>query len=227
MWVNRRYWWTGGKSKRLFEERAAFGLRAGQSVSQKQPDQTESWAKLNTSGLQSGTEKQSWLHTVSVRTQNTLCQALRPPFFPFIIISGERCCQIEERPPEIHHNRSYNVIPVRTSCSEESPAHHLVLTEFSAHPQSWSPIQKPFLTKLFSAYMAAFTYPNEYVKSIDLGRPSPPATFVGESWGNWRFDLIPIQSLEYNELHLKENCDLSWFIWIYFLSNLIFHYLSW
>lgn len=48
-----------GKNWKGFEERDAFGLSAGQPVSQKQPDQTESGAKPNTSGLQSGTEKQS------------------------------------------------------------------------------------------------------------------------------------------------------------------------
>lgn len=48
-----------GKNWKDFEERDAFGLSAGQPVSQKQPDQTESGAKPNTSGLQSGTEKQS------------------------------------------------------------------------------------------------------------------------------------------------------------------------
>lgn len=48
-----------GKNWRGFEERDAFGLSAGQPVSQKQPDQTKSRAKPNTSRLQSDTEKQS------------------------------------------------------------------------------------------------------------------------------------------------------------------------
>lgn len=52
--------------------------RGKKSVYQKQPDQTESEAKPNTSGLQSGTETQSCspaeitLHIVSTSTQHTL-----------------------------------------------------------------------------------------------------------------------------------------------------------
>lgn len=72
--------------------RDAFGLSTGQSVFQKQPDQTESKAKPNTSGLQSGTEKQSCspaeitLHTGSTSTQNTLRSIAEIPN-PFKLVS--------------------------------------------------------------------------------------------------------------------------------------------
>lgn len=80
------------KKSKSCEESAPFGPSTGQSVFQKQPDQTESEAKPNTSGLQSGTEKQSCrpaeitLHTVSTSTRHTLQCTLQqrlPTFFGF------------------------------------------------------------------------------------------------------------------------------------------------
>lgn len=55
-------------------------------------------------------------HSQCTDSEHSVSSSATTFFSPFIIISGERCCQIEERPPEIHHNRSYNVIPVWTSC---------------------------------------------------------------------------------------------------------------
>lgn len=107
MKLNLKKLWgeAGAKAKcSICEERDAFGLSTGQSVFQKQPDQTESQAKPNTPGLQSGTETQSCspagitLHTVSTSAQHTLQSTVSQRFSTFFELWP---LQMKKSPPVV------------------------------------------------------------------------------------------------------------------------------